>query len=126
MTLIRKATTTDNAKRLADAHRKQIGFVMRPALQAAIERGELLEAVIDDAVIGFAHFHVRRDGWTTLYEIVSTSAGGGRALLSALPRPLRLKCPVDNHSNGLYEHMGGPCSETVSGRKRDLHVWIFL
>lgn len=125
MMLIRKAITTDNAKKLADQHRKQVGFVLRAALQAAIERGELLEAVINDDVTGFAHFHVRRDGWTTLYEIVSVHPGSGRALLEALPRPLQLKCPVDNDSNGFYRHMGGTLKETVAGRKRDLNVWTW-
>jgi hypothetical protein len=98
---------------------------MRPALDAAVARGELIEAVLDGNVIGFCHYHLRRDGWTTIYEIVSTSPGGGRALLSSLSRPLRLKCPVDNASNGFYAHMGMTLSETVSGRKRDLNVWIF-
>lgn len=117
------ATDVDAAKRLADQHKPQVGFVLRPALMAAVTRGELLYALHDGEVRGFCHWHRRRDGWTTIYEIVSTRAGGGRAMIAALPRPIRLKCPVDLPSNGFYAAMGMTLDATVAGRKRPLNVW---
>lgn len=123
--LIRRSENSASAKKIADQFRKELGFVMRPVLEAAVSRGELVEAVVDDQVVGFCHYHLRKDGWTTIYEIASTYPGAGRALLTSLPRPLQLKCPVGLASNGFYQHMGGTLKAVVAGRKRDLNLWVW-
>lgn len=123
--LIRKSTDSLQSKKIADKFRKELGFVLRPVLEAAVSRGELVEAVVDDQVVGFCHYHLRKDGWTTIYEIASTHPGAGRALLTSLPKPLQLKCPVGLSSNGFYQHMGGTLKAVVAGRKRDLNLWVW-
>lgn len=103
---------------MADRHRSELGFVLRSALQAAIDRGELL--VVEGH--GFVHYHRRRDGWHTVYELVS-EGGVGRLLLDAVPRPLRLKCPADLPANAFYQFVGGTLVRTDPGKRRPLNVW---
>ncbi len=105
-------------KAMADRHRVEIGFVVRAALVEGIARGEILVTVG-----GFCHFHRRRDGWRTVYELVSESPGAGSALLAAVPRPVRLKCPVPLAANGFYRRMGGVLVAVEPGRRRPLNVW---
>lgn len=122
MQVARKAIPRDLGwvKVMADAHRKEIGFVLLPSLVEAQAHGELL---VLNGGGGFCRYHQRRDGWHTIYEIVSTVGGGGRALLEAVGRPLRLKCPVGLPANGFYAHMGGTLARVEDGRKRALNVW---
>lgn len=122
---VRPATVSDLdwVKRMADRHRREVGFVLRPALADAIERGELLVGIGASA---FCRWHARRDGWHTVYELVSEAGAGdgtGRALLDALPRPLRLKCPTDLEANGFYARCGGTLARVEPGKRRPLNVW---
>jgi hypothetical protein len=39
------------------------------ALIDAIKHDELLVAESDNIIVGFVHFHKRRDGWNTIHEI---------------------------------------------------------
>ncbi len=131
--MIRKANASDldAIKCIADANRNELGFVMRPALTEAQARGELLVAERGDAVVGFVNYRtlsrVRR-GWHTVYEICVTGGwrgqGIGAELLDAVPRPVRLKCPVDLPANGFYRVYGmhNVWTEQPDGR-RALNVW---
>lgn len=141
---VRAATAADlpHAKRLADAHRHELGFVLLPSLREQIERGQLLIAVADGPgvhgadPVGFVDFHRRRDGQVTLYHVVvappSRARGIGRALLQALIDVTRqagcsriaLKCPVDLPANEFYRRNGFHLEETLDGRKRALNVWV--
>ena len=114
----------DDLKRIADANRKDLGFVIRSALLAGIERNEI-HCVHDDCVVGFVHWHLRRDGWSTIYEIATSTRrqGLGRMLLNSVPRPLQLKCPEGAMANGFYRRMQGTLVATVDGRKRRLNIW---
>lgn len=125
---IRAATAeeVDAVQKIANQNSKAVGFVMKAALHEAVKREELLVALINEQIVGFAHFHKRRDGWTTLYEIAvlkPNGAGTGLALLHQLPLPLRLKCPVDNQSNTWYVSVGMTLVRTDPGRKRALNVY---
>ena len=42
---------------------------MRVAIEDSIKRNEVIIAEVGDKVIGFIHFHKRKDGVTTLHEI---------------------------------------------------------
>ncbi len=108
---IRYATTDDVPTCAAIARRypKELAFVSNVRLRDGVARQELYVAEVSGEVVGFALFHVRRDGWVTLYDLASISSGAGALLLAALPRPLQLKVKVDNHRarafytcNGLY------------------------
>lgn len=124
--MIRQATLDDidHIKKIADSHKKELGFVMRPALVEAVNRQELLYHTAG----AFCHYHKRRDGITTVYEICVTPEARGqgiaRAMIERLERPIRLKCPVDNSSNQFYSHIGFELIDTVPGKKRELNVWL--
>lgn len=115
------AEDLDGMKAMADRHRDDLGFVRRGALAAGIARGEVL--VMGEA--GFCHYRTRRDGWHVVYEIVSEQRGTGRELLTAVPLPVRLKCPADAPANGFYAHLGGMLVGTETGKRRALNVWEF-
>ncbi len=126
----------DGIKRLCDAHRNELGFVMRPSLVSAIERREVLIAHdADQHLAGFVHFHHRRDQQTTLYHIVVDPKyrllGVGNELVQRLRESalgagkvfVQLKCPVTLPSNKFYEKLGFRLVETEAGKGRPLNVW---
>ncbi len=114
-------------KAIANQYKHQLGFVNRAALQTALKRRELWVAQRDGLIVAFVHWHARRDGWNTVYEIAThrdwRNRGVGRALLDSLPRPLRLKCTVDNTAAlDFYGRVGMQIVRTEDGKKRKLHV----
>jgi len=125
----------DTVKILADANRADIGFVLRPALAASIARGWLYVALLSDVLVGFVHFRVRRDGWTTIYEICTNATvrrqGVGGALLAAVydagaaqgRHGVQLKCPVGSSANLFYSAMGLCQVGEEAGKKRSLVLW---
>lgn len=134
--LIRKAAEDDldGIKNLADAHRHELGFVLRPALGRGIAGGESLVAVDQGNLIGFADYHHRRDGQTTLYHLCVIPEyrrqGVGTSLMEALRlealahgrRTIRLKCPAEPPSQQFLQKHGfsaqekGVRQETSPGR----------
>ena len=126
--------TTENLlqiKTIADKERGLLGFVTRPALQESVERSQLYVAVaIGGEVVGFANCWRRKDGWHTIREICITFSyranGAGRALINAIPKPIRLKCLADNdQANQFYQHLGFVLAKTIpaNGKKRALYEW---
>lgn len=115
-------------KKIANQYKTELGYVMLPALRESIARYELYVAVIGLEVVGFVNWHKRRDGVATIYEIAIhrdwAGKGIGKMLLSAVPRPLRLKCTTDNAANEFYGHAGMVLVSTEPGRKRPLNVWM--
>jgi predicted GNAT family acetyltransferase len=85
--------------------------------------------------MGALHFHHRRDGVTTVHEIVVTPTargrGIGRMLLDALEaaarergqKRLRLKCPVDQPANGFYSRVGFCRTGVEASHTRHVAVW---
>ena len=134
---IRKAIPSDSAaiKSLADAHRNELGFVLRPALAKSIERNEVFVAENSKGIVGFVEYHHRRDEQTTLYHIAvqhdHRQLNIGRQLIQALlddagqhgKRYIQLKCPVDLEANEFYERLGFTQVEIQPGRGRSLAVW---
>lgn len=126
----------DAVKDLADKHVDSLGFVLRPALEKSIQDRELIVAVMDYLIVGFVHYHFRRDNQVTLYHIVVDEEfqgeGIGRGLVEELIEEAKranklfilLKCVVGLYANGFYESLGFQLSETQAGKKRALNVWI--
>lgn len=114
-------------KRIAQQYRHELGFVNRGVLLESMERRNLLVAVSGGIVVGFVNYRACRDGWSTVYEIAVDKAHRGRrigaGLLAGVPRPIRLKCPVDNASNQFYEAQGFSCIGSEDGKKRRLNIW---
>lgn len=121
----------ERCQQIARQFRAELPFVMLPQLRESARRRELFVAELDGKIVGFVRWHARRDGWQTVYDLaVSLDAQGlgvGRALLYAVPTPLRLKCTVDNEpGNTFYAGAGMQLihsAGTEAGAKRALNVW---
>jgi hypothetical protein len=124
--MIRQATLDDigQIKAVADRYKRELGFVLRPALAAAVGRNELLFHPGSGA---FCHYHRRRDGVSVIYEICVPEEfqgqGIGLATIWKVTLPIQLKCPVDNASNGFYARLGFTLLGTEQGKKRPLNLW---
>jgi GNAT superfamily N-acetyltransferase len=127
-------------KQMADRHRREIGFVLRAALEASERRGGLwLAHALDEAglrrALGYVQVHHRLDGQITLHTIAVDAAhrgcGIGRALVHATEEDCRvrgmrgilLRCPVDLPANAFYARLRFELLRTEPGKHRPLHVW---
>lgn len=129
------------AKRLADQHKQELGFINRAILQKAIEAQALLVAPLrseqTNELAGLVHFYVRRDAIITLYSIAVAPAyqrqGLGRQLFAALiheararqKSEIRLKCPAELPANIFYERLGLQRIACEAGKHRPLNVWAY-
>lgn len=134
---VRKATPADldALKALADAHRHELGFVLRPALARSIARNTLFVAENSGGLVGFVEYHHRRDCQTTLYHIVVVPdhrrEGIGRALVDALRVEARhlgqqrilLKCPEALPAQDFYACLGFQFVQWERGKGRSLAIW---
>jgi len=135
--VIRKATLADldGIKAISDAHRRELGFVLRPALVESIEREEVLVAENHQGLIGFVEYHHRQDDQTTLYHVVVALGhrrqGIGRRLIERLADEARaagkefiaLKCPSTLSANEFYARTGWSLIGSVPGKSRPLNLW---
>ncbi len=136
-------------KRLADKHKRELGFINQAMLQKAIETDSLLVATLaidaseaervgtEIELAGFVHFYVRRDSVVTLYSIVVAQdyrrRGLGRRLFAELVRiacsrgktEIRLKCPIELPANAFYKHLGLKIAHVEEGKHRPLNVWTY-
>jgi GNAT superfamily N-acetyltransferase len=133
------AEPTDIAaiKSMADLHRRELGFVLRPALADAIDRQWVLLARIRNSAepAGFVHFRHRRDLYTKIYQIcvmpLYRKQGVGAELLAVLKSSahkagqvlLTLQCPEDLSANSFYRAMGFIDETVINGRRRRLIIW---
>lgn len=137
---ITKATPVDidAIKRIADAHRNELGFLRRPSLLEAINRSEMFVARKNGNIVGFVEYRHRRDTQTTLYNIAVDpeyrGEGVGRVLVQALVKEAKernkdyilLKCPEDLPANQFYLALGFHLYETEAGKKRRLKIWRWI
>lgn len=135
MTKIRLATIEDlkSIKRIANQNREFIGFVMNVALKESIDKKSLFVAECEELenkgeVIGFVHYHARRDGWHTLHEIGIDKKFQkrriGSLLLGIVPAPTRLKTTTDNlNAIRFYIRHGFGKARLEAGKKRELLVF---
>jgi|SRR5690554_5481982 N-acetylglutamate synthase-like GNAT family acetyltransferase len=137
--LIRKAQKTDidSIKEIADAHKNELGFVRRPTIEKSINANEIFVAVqiTNQSIVGFVHYHHRKDGQTTLYNIVVITSfrlsGIATKLVSALENEARsqqstrivLKCPVELRANEFYGQYGFSLATRENGKHRPLNIW---
>lgn len=128
-----------NIKKLCDAHRTELGFVMRPSLETAIKSKTVLIArdtsSAGKSCVGFVDYHHRRDKQTTLYHLAvvegARMSGVGHALVLALcdearkhgKTLIRLKCPEPLPANLFYAKIGFVKVRTEPGKSRPLCVW---
>ncbi|MCU0496202.1 MAG: GNAT family N-acetyltransferase [Anaerolineae bacterium] len=139
--LIEHACVDDLAaiKQICDQHRTELGFVMRPSLEAAIKAKEVIVARNRNdtmrSCIGLVHYHHRRDQQTTLYHLAVSKetrlVGVGRELVFALRDEarkhqktlIRLKCPETLPANLFYAKIGFVKVSVEPGKSRPLWIW---
>ena len=135
---IRKATLKDleKIKMIADAHRNELGFVLKPALARSINKNEVLLAESGGSILGFVEYHHRKDYQTTLYNIAiinsARNSGIGKALINSLYTEAKnlnkhfilLKCPVDLPANRFYKNIGFQLLRHEKGKKRALSIFL--
>lgn len=129
-------TDVDLCQKMTRQHPKSFPFVMKSSLLECVQRQSLYIAEIEGLAVGFVSFRACRDGWQTIYELCVDKAwhgqGVGRALLYAVPCPIRLKCPADlEASNRFYANAGMELKTIEIERqgkvlKRPLHIWVLL
>jgi len=133
-----RAAGTDDLpgiKVLVDSHRHELGFVPRPALQQAIERGWLYVAESAEVLVGMIDWWARRDGVVVLYNVVVAPAARGRGagglLLDTMIHwararnavAIQLKCPLDLPANEFYRHHRFTLTDQEPGKRRPLNCW---
>lgn len=134
---IRKANLDDleSINIIANTHRRELGFVRKVTLAESISRKEILIIENDKHVIGFVHYHHRRDSQTTLYNIVvlpeRRRQGIGKRLVDALVQEalslgkqwIVLKSPSELPANEFYLGIGFHLWKKETGKRRKLNVW---
>lgn len=127
--MIRLATEHDltDIKRIANQNREFIGFVMKVALMESIQKKSLLVFEDLSGVVGFVHYHPRKDGWHTVHELAVSknlhSKGVGQQLFDSVPLPIRLKTTEDNlKALRFYAKNGMTIVGIENGKKRKLTV----
>jgi GNAT superfamily N-acetyltransferase len=103
--------------------------------EKAAADGELIICRNGVGPVGVLHFHHRRDGITTVHELVvsphARGRGIGRLLMGTLEQAaqargqkrLRLKCPVDQPANGFYSRFGFDRTGMEASRTRHVAIW---
>lgn len=111
---------------------QELGGVFYPSLRRGIAARELYVHIMANEIAGFVNWHTvtrgKNAGSSTIYEIAVhpkwRGLGCGRALLNAVPAPVRLKCTQDNVcGNGFYQRVGLQIVGTEAGKHRSLNVW---
>lgn len=127
---IRYGTSEDApfCQKLTRQFRNELPFVTLVSLREAAARRNLLIAEMDGETVGFVSYRACRDGWQTVYELCVSrdyhKSGIGRALLYAVPAPIRLKCTQDNaRANRFYLNAGMKLAGVDNGKKRPLNIW---
>lgn len=128
--MIRLATVDDlkDIKRIANQNREFIGFVMNVALKESIEKQSLKVLIKDESIVGFVHYHRRKDGWNTLHELAIEKEyqrhGYGQNLFDDVPQPIRLKTTADN-TNAINFYLKNSMTHVRNeqGKKRELMVF---
>lgn len=115
-------------KKITNQLRKELPFVMNVVLMDAISKDELYVADRNGIIIGFIHFHKRKDGWNTIHEIgvlkEYQGTGVGKKLFNMTPKPRRLKTTVDNiKANEFYKRQGLKLIGQEQGKIRLLNIW---
>jgi ribosomal protein S18 acetylase RimI-like enzyme len=124
-------------KELADRNKRELGFVLRPAVQQAIDEGRILiSRSASGSVTGFVHFRDRRDTRTKIYELcvgekyrrlkVGTQIIEHLASVAKTrgQTALELLCPQDLEANAFYPRVGFSRMGDKQGRRRLLNIWI--
>ena len=101
---------------------------MKVVLEESCETKTLYTVLYKNEIVGFCNFNIRnKDKVCVIYEICIDEKCRGLGLakktIELLPKPIQLKCPIDNKSNKFYEGIGFTKIDIEKGKKRPLNVW---
>ena len=118
----------ETISKIASKYSKEIGFVMKVVLEESCETKTLYTVLYKNEIVGFCNFNIRnKDKVCVIYEICIDEKCRGLGLakktIELLPKPIQLKCPIENKSNKFYEGIGFTKIDIEKGRKRPLNVW---
>ena len=118
----------ETISKIASKYSKEIGFVMKVVLEESCETKTLYTILYKNEIVGFCNFNIRnKDKVCIIYEICIDEKCRGLGLakktIELLPKPIQLKCPIDNKSNKFYEGIGFTKIDIEKGKKRPLNVW---
>ena len=118
----------ETISKIASKYSKEIGFVMKVVLEESCETKTLYTVLYKNEIVGFCNFNIRnKDKVCVIYEICIDEKCRGLGLakktIELLPKPIQLKCPIDNKSNKFYEGIGFTKIDIEKGKKRPLNVW---
>ena len=118
----------ETISKIASKYSKEIGFVMKVVLEESCETKTLYTVLYKNEIVGFCNFNIRnKDKVCIIYEICIDEKCRGLGLakktIDLLPKPIQLKCPIDNKSNKFYEGIGFTKIDIEKGKKRPLNVW---
>lgn len=114
---IRLGTDADavTCQQIARQYRQELPFVSLPQLKQSASKGGLFVAECHGQVVGFVRWNATtrgaNKGYSAVYDLAVDTRyqrhGIGRALLYAVPAPIRLLCKADNaNANAFYARMG--------------------
>lgn len=130
-------------KRIVDGYRNVFGFIPAAVIRKGIAESKVIIAEenskrqghLPALIVGFARYHLRRDGILVIYEIAVSPGergkGIGRIMIEEIERrsarlgarSIRLKCPVDLDANKFYAALGFTRTGVERGKKRALAIW---
>ena len=118
----------ETISKIASKYSKEIGFVMKVVLEESCETKTLYTVLYKNEIVGFCNFNIRnKDKVCIIYEICIDEKCRGLGLakktIDLLPKPIQLKCPIDNKSNKFYEGIGFTKIGIEKGKKRPLNIW---
>lgn len=117
---------------LWQAMAKFLGPPNRGVLRGAMKQGQLLVARCGALVGGFIHFHLRRDGVVTIYDVAVSPLvrrqGIGKMLVETVAAlspvgKVKLKCTTTNPANLFYKRCGFTLLGTEPSTNTTLNVW---
>lgn len=130
MTRLAQESDDREAKKIADQHRNEFGFIPMSVFSESASKGCLAVAISNNLVVGFIRWHLRLDGVSTIYEVCVDPSyrrrGIGTELIKSIQQysgPIRLKCPVHLDANQFYAAIGFKHQETLKGKRHPLNVW---
>ena len=136
--MIRYAIESDiqSIKKLADLHKKELGFTNIAIIRDAQQHNQIIIIEQEDIIVGFIRFRLRKDDIVVIYEIVvgPKRMGYGTQLLrhfikiskESNKQYIRLKCSIELGANLFYKKMRFHLIGSESGKKRELNIWQYV
>ena len=135
---ISKYEDIDYIAKIASKNSQTLGFVRKTKLIISIQKQQVHVIKEDSVVVGYIHFHVRKDDIITIYELCIDepfrNKGLGRLLVESVvsigkdinSSLIKLKCISNTDACDFYEHIGFEHIRTEQGKKNQINIYHYL